>query len=75
MLGGRRQVYFCLPDGQITSTFPRLSTSTPPRKNIPFRDYPKSPVQPARSIPPEGRIAIVTDVGVECGGRGSVARA
>jgi hypothetical protein len=64
-----------LPDGQITSTFPLLSASTPSRKNIPLRDYPKSAIQPARSIPPEGRIAIVTDVGVECGGRGSVARA
>jgi hypothetical protein len=64
-----------LPDGQITSTFPLASPSTPSRKNIPLRDYPKSPVQIARSIPPEGRIAIVTDLGVECGGRGSVARA
>jgi hypothetical protein len=41
----------------------RENLSTPPRKNIPLRDCPKSNLQFHCPGPQEGRIAIVTDVG------------
>ena len=41
-------------------------------KIFPLPSRPKSPAYPARLIPHEGRIAIVTNVGMGCGGRGSV---
>jgi hypothetical protein len=57
------------PDGQITRRAEFLSS--PPRKNIPLCRYPKSNLQASLSHPRhEGRIAIVTDVGMGCGGRG-----
>src|SRR4051794_8629273 len=39
-------------------------------KHKSFAAPPKSPVSSARSVPLRGRIAIVTDVGMECDGRG-----
>jgi len=42
------------PDGQITSTLRVLSPSTPSRKNIPLRDYPKSAIQPQAFHPARG---------------------
>ena len=44
-------------------------------KNILVPTHPKSNLQLSHPTPPEGRIAIVTDVGEGCGGRGSVLRA
>ncbi|WP_316179245.1 MULTISPECIES: hypothetical protein [unclassified Bradyrhizobium] len=38
------------------------------KKSLAF--IPKSPLSSARSVPLRGRIAIVTDVGMECDGRG-----
>jgi hypothetical protein len=50
--------------------------SSPSSENIPLLASPKSPLYPPPSHPlDEGRIAIVTDVGMGCGGRGGVARA
>jgi hypothetical protein len=59
-----------LPDGQISKKL-----SSPVCKNISLPPSGKSPVE-ARPIPAreEGRIAIVTDVGWGCDGRGSVRR-
>jgi hypothetical protein len=49
--------------------------SSPARKNIPLRAHPKSNLLFSPSHPHhEGRIAIVTDVGMGCGGRDNVAR-
>jgi hypothetical protein len=62
-----------LPDGQISQSVDFLSI--PICKNISLRDYPKSPLYPFPSCPTQGRIAIVTERGVGCGGRGSVGRA
>jgi len=53
------------PDGQITQTL-----SSPPAKNIPLNIEAKSPAYLGPSHPNEGRLAIVTDVAVRCGGRG-----
>jgi hypothetical protein len=50
----------------------RFVSSSPVSKNILLFFRPKSPAYPARLIPHEGRIAIVTNVGMGCGGRGSV---
>src|SRR6266576_6671223 len=50
--------------------------SSPLAKNIPLRRTPKSTLSFPLSHPlHEGRIAIVTDVGMGCGGRDSVVRA
>jgi len=43
-------------------------------KNILLRRKPKSPLQLAPSRPGRGALAIVTNVGAGCGGRGSVGR-
>jgi hypothetical protein len=43
-------------------------------KNILLRGRPKSPLQLAPSRPGRGALAIVTNVGAGCGGRGSVGR-
>jgi hypothetical protein len=51
-----------LPDGQITEPL-----SSPLCKNILVHFRAKSPLHPSHPVPPEGRIAIVTDVG--CGMR------
>jgi hypothetical protein len=60
-----------VPDGQITDLL-----SSPVSKNIPLSPSGKSSLQ-VRAIPSreEGRIMIVTNVGMGCGGRGSVLRA
>ena len=44
-------------------------------KNISVAAHPKSDLELFASRPTEGRIAIVTDAGCGCGGRGSVLRA
>ena len=44
-------------------------------KNISVPTYPKSHLELSHPTPQEGRIAIVTDAGCGCGGRGSVLRA
>src|SRR5712664_2664572 len=44
-------------------------------RNISVPTYPKSILEFLPSHPTEGRIAIVTDAGCGCGGRGSVLRA
>src|SRR6266850_3148304 len=44
-------------------------------KNISVPTHPKSDLELSHPTPPEGRIAIVTDAGCGCGGRGSVRRA
>jgi hypothetical protein len=60
-----------VPDGQITNLL-----SSPLCKNISLHPSGKSSLQ-IRAIPSreEGRIMIVTNVGMGCGGRGSVLRA
>jgi hypothetical protein len=60
-----------LPDGQISEF-----VSSPLCKNISLHPSGKSSLQ-IRAIPSreEGRIMIVTDAGMGCGGRGSVLRA
>jgi hypothetical protein len=60
-----------LPDGQISELL-----SSPLRENFLLSPSGKSSLQ-VRPIlsPQEGRIMIVTNVGMGCGGRGSVARA
>jgi hypothetical protein len=71
----------CMPDGSFLACAPiRFSAMAARRfarpsligKKIPVFDHPKSNLQPRRPGPKEGRIAIVTDVGLGCGGRGSV---
>ena len=63
-----------VPDGQISSSIDFAVQS-------PLQKYFASPVGQIISTnsrhptPPEGRIAIVTDAGCGCGGRGSVLRA
>jgi hypothetical protein len=59
------------PDGQISDFLSR-----PLAKNFPLSPSGKSPLQ-ARAIPArkEGRIMIVTNVGLGCGGRRSAGRA
>jgi hypothetical protein len=57
------------PDGQITSTLLAHNLSTPSRKNIPLNPSGKSALRLRPSHPNEGRLAIVTDVAVRCGGR------
>jgi hypothetical protein len=52
----------------------RFAPSSLIGKKIPVFDHPKSNLQPRRPGPKEGRIAIVTYVGLGCGGRGSVGR-
>src|SRR6266550_5640456 len=49
--------------------------SSPLAKNISLYRYPKSEIESHRPTPQEGRLAIVTDVGVGCGGRNGVRRA
>src|SRR4029079_2403598 len=56
-------------DGQISK-----NPSSPFRENIPLNPSGKSALRLAHPVPREGRIAIVTDVGTGCGGRGSVGR-
>src|ERR1700674_2673359 len=53
-----------LPDGQINDTS-AIFVSSPPRKNIPLRASGKSNLQLPPSDPTEGRIAIVTDAGLD----------
>jgi len=52
----------------IVSTW--FGWSSPPVKNISLGRDAKSPANSAHPVPQEGRIAIVTDVGAGCGGRG-----
>jgi hypothetical protein len=52
------------PDGQITK-----SLSIPCCKNIPLNASGKSVILIRASHPKEGRVAIVTNVAVRCGGR------
>jgi len=53
------------PDGQITQNL-----SSPVGKNIPLPPSGKSMASLCASHPNEGRLAIVTNVAVRCGGRG-----
>jgi hypothetical protein len=49
--------------------------SSPLFKKIPLRRRPKSVLEVSPSCPERGALAIVTNVGMGCGGRGSVGRA
>src|ERR1700743_3580141 len=49
--------------------------SSPVAKNIGLYFFPKSPTCAQPSRPHRGALAIVTNVGMGCGGRGSVGRA
>ena len=66
----RRRLVIC-PSGVLLK-----GLSSPLCKNISVFTHPKSLLKTSR-IPPhhKGRIAIVTDAGCGCGGRGSVLRA
>ena len=44
------------------------------RKNIPLRADPNHPYNSGHPVPGRGALAIVTNVGAGCGGRGSVRR-
>jgi hypothetical protein len=46
-----------------------IPQSSPPRKNILLPSEAKSPAYSGRLIPHEGALAIVTNVGMGCGGR------
>jgi hypothetical protein len=59
------------PDGQISE----FACPAPPTKIFLFSPDPNQFYKPAVLSRYEGRIAIVTDVGIGCGGRGSVGRA
>src|SRR5450432_2193072 len=65
----RGRVVICLSGGLLTGL------SSPLCKNISVFVPPKSHLELLVSHPTEGRIAIVTDAGCGCGGRGSVLRA
>jgi hypothetical protein len=56
------------------TTSSRFAPSSLRRKNIPVLDHPKSPLKLPPSRPARGALAIVTNVGAGCGGRGSVGR-
>jgi hypothetical protein len=60
-----------LPGRQITSSSLARNLSIPSRKNIPLNPSGKSTLRLRLSHPHEGRLAIVTDVAVRCGGRDS----
>ena len=53
-----------LPDGQITANCPAL-LSSPLAENIPVVGLPETPLGIPPSDPTEGRIAIVTDAGLD----------
>jgi hypothetical protein len=57
-----------MPVGQID--WPSKILSSPSDKHKSLYDFAKSALWCARSVSPEGRIAIVTDVEAECGGCG-----
>src|ERR1700730_13881967 len=59
-----------VPDGQISKLL-----SSPLRENIPVFNHPKSGLETPPFHPSRGALAIVTNVGMGCGGRGSVGRA
>jgi hypothetical protein len=63
-----------LPDGQITSTVRPHASPAPRVKIFGFRRRANHRYRFAHPVPQEGRIMIVADVGMGCGGRGSVAR-
>ena len=58
-----------LPVGQINSTLLARNLSSLSRKNTPLSPSGKSTLRLRASHPNEGRLAIVTDVAVRCGGR------
>ena len=60
------------PSGGLLTGLSSLISDFP--KNISVPTYPKSDLELSPSHPTEGRIAIVTDAGCGCGGRGSVRR-
>ena len=62
----RQKIQVDLPD---VATFFRSSA-----ENIPLRRDPKSAVKLPHPVPLRGALAIVTNVGTGCGGRGSVGR-
>jgi hypothetical protein len=59
-----------VPDGQITLVS-RIAMSSPISENFPLNPSGKSFVKQAPSSPARGALAIVTNVGAGCGGRGS----
>jgi hypothetical protein len=61
------------PSGGLFKELSSLISDFP--KNISVPIYPKSDLEFAHPTPLQGRIAIVTDAGCGCGGRGSVLRA
>jgi hypothetical protein len=70
--GVRRDDGSDLPDGQINETY-AIFVSSPRRKNIPLRASGKSNLQLPPSDPIEGRIAIVTDAGLDAMDAGGAA--
>jgi hypothetical protein len=68
----RRGPLIC-PSGGLLTGLSSLISDFP--KNILVPTHPKSHLELFASHPTEGRIAIVTDAGCGCGGRGSVLRA
>src|SRR5450755_3440528 len=74
--GGLRLLLIALRAKNLFSvtTSARCYPFSPPRKNKSFRGDPKSPVQLSSSRPASGALAIVTNVGAGCGGRGGVGR-
>jgi hypothetical protein len=68
-----RLVQVICPSGGLLKGVSSLISDFP--KNISVPTHPKSPLELSHPTPQEGRIAIVTDAGCGCGGRGSVLRA
>jgi hypothetical protein len=62
-----------LPDGQISDRLCFCLVQPHQKKYFCFSEI-KSVIHNRHPVPHEGRIAIVTDVGTGCGGRGSVGR-
>jgi hypothetical protein len=62
-----------LPDGQISVSLRFRPVQPHQKKYFCFSEI-ESVVHNRHPVPHEGRIAIVTDVGTGCGGRGSVGR-
>jgi hypothetical protein len=64
-----------LPDRQITCCFRRCASPVPFEKIFRFRRRANHRYRLAHPVPLRGALAIVTNVGAGCGGRGSVRRA
>ena len=70
----RRQTHGarCALKPDLLKQFNLICRSSPGEKNISFLSLPNHSLIPFYPVPRKGALAIVTDVGMGCGGRGSV---